>query len=205
MDNIVEVCEELPRRGGSKPAAYVIEHEKSGKFYVGSTGNAAQRKRGHLSDLRCGVNSNKELQDAFNDDPGLKFTFVLTPNREAAYDFEQKLLDHHKSDPRLCNTAPDARVPGKGMVRSEETRARISEVQIGKVSPLRGRTLSEEQRQKIVDTRERLRTPVVIDGVQYQSLSEAGQAMGVTASRIRKRILSPSDRFSNYSFCGGID
>lgn len=45
---------------------YIIENNKTGKFYIGRTNDPSARKRCHLSELRRGVHGNPRLQASFN-------------------------------------------------------------------------------------------------------------------------------------------
>lgn len=57
---------------------YVIENRIDGKCYVGSAQHILQRWSGHRNDLRCGVHTNRRLQEAYNlaNDPDI-FTYRI--------------------------------------------------------------------------------------------------------------------------------
>jgi hypothetical protein len=202
MDNIThEVFEdELPRGKGLLPAAYIIEHPKSGLFYVGSTGEAGQRRRAHLSTLKLGKNRNHALQEAYNDDPELRFTFVLSSTKEEALALEQKLIDHHYGDPKLANVAPNAQAPGLGLVRSEETRLKIGEAGKGREPWNKGQTLSPIHLERVIASRDKISRKVCVEEVEYPSVSAASRALGVQPSCVVKRIASQTDQFKNYRY-----
>lgn len=201
MENITRrVVEDLPSRMPVTPGAYVIEHSKTGKIYIGSTNDVKQRRRGHLSTLANGINSNRGLQEAFDGDPELSFTFVLTGSRDEAYEYEQKLLNHYQGSEKLLNIAPDAKAAGLGLKRSEETRTKISEAQIGREPWNKGRPLDESHRQNVIRSREPLSKAVSVEGVVYPSLAEAGRSLGLSIGCVHKRVVSQTDRFKNYQF-----
>ena len=202
MENITgQVFEDqLPRGMGESPGAYIVEHVKSGDFYVGSSAKLGVRKRLHMSTLRHGINRNEALQKAYDKDPGLRFTFVPTSTPEAAVEYEQKLLDHHRGDPKLLNIAIDAKSSGKGLVRSEETRAKISAAGMGREAFNKGKPLSEHHHQSVIASREKLAKPVSIEGVIYPSLAEATRQLNLTLGCAVKRVRSQTDQFRNWHY-----
>lgn len=184
----------------TQPAVYVIEHEATGKIYIGSTGDIAQRKRAHRSDLSRGVARNKPLQDVFNSDSTIEFTVLPVATKEEAIAYEQKLLDQYKDSGLLLNVALDARASGKGLIRSEETRDRISEAGMGRTAFNKGKPLSEQHHSSLIESRKALSKAVVVDGQTYPSLNEAARQTGFSLGCIAKRISSKSESFTNYSY-----
>lgn len=108
------------RETHSIPAAYALHHDKSGKVYVGSTGNLYARMSQHRTDLKRGVHRNPNLQAAFDDDPKFSMSYVETESKEQAVEIEQHLLSTHHSSGRLLNVATDAVNPGAGMQLTDE-------------------------------------------------------------------------------------
>lgn len=164
--------------------AYTIEHTASGKFYVGSTNDLAGRRSRHLTDLKYNRHPNLHLQRAYNLDPRIEFFFVITEDREQAYDYEQTLLDIHMEQGNLFNMAKDARIAVielseeskekhraalTGLKRSEETKDRMRQAKLGKSrseevrEALRkhhlGTKLSEETRRKMSESRKGMKMP----------------------------------------------
>lgn len=116
--------------------------------------------------------------------------------------------------------------PNKGMKRSAEVCRRFSETRKGKYtgenSPLFGRTLSEEtkkkiseaakgrkladeHREKFVQSRARgannhKSRAIIIDGVDYVSVSEASLMLGLHAETIRHRVKSSNPKYTNWGF-----
>lgn len=194
------VLDELPVGDIVSNAAYIIEHEKSGKIYISSTADVRSRRNDHMSRLRKGINRNGPLQAAFNENQNLSFTFIPTATREEAYDFEQKLINHYKGSEMLLNLATDVKAAGKGLIRSEETRQKISEAGMGRPCKYKGQPVSEAHHLAIIASREKIRKQVSINGTVYPSLTEAGNQLGHTHSCIIKRIASQSDQFKDYFF-----
>jgi predicted GIY-YIG superfamily endonuclease len=156
MENIThKVYSDLPVGLGSSPGAYVIEHAKTGKIYVGSTGDLGNRKRGNICQLKKGKHHNGPLQTAFNTDTELSFLLIPTDTREEAYQYEQKLINHHSSTGLLFNIAPDVKSTGKGLVRSEKTRQLISDAGKGRIPFNKGQPLSESHRDAVIASREK--------------------------------------------------
>lgn len=88
--------------------------------------------------------------------------------------------------------------PNFGIKRSEETRARISQIasaRTGKSNPFYGRTHSEATKAALAASRRgKLPTnvrPVVAEGNSYPSVTEAARQLGITPSLVIYRIKSP--------------
>lgn len=197
--------------------AYLILHVKSGKVYVGSTNNLHGRQIRHLYLLKTGTNTNKNLQSAYDSDPELRWLRFATHTREEAYEYEQALLDHPALVDKLLNIAVDAKKAGFNLDRSLETRAKIA-------ASLRGRKMSDETKEKQRQSHLRLYRPeilvmlndvanlqlrptnmlrshpVIVDGVEYESISECGRQHDIQAKSVIDRIESTSPRFTGWMY-----
>lgn len=144
ISGLSKVEEILPKYSDfSVPGVYIVEIPGSPYIYIGSTGNLNQRKRQHRSELNRGIHSNQKLQLLYSPKNGVDFKVAQrTQTREAALALEQELLDQHKNNPFCLNIATNARVPAAGMIRSDETRAKISQA-------LKGRRPTEESKEKM--------------------------------------------------------
>lgn len=167
------------------PGAYVITHEPSGKFYIGSSANTHVRLNAHRSRLKRGVHPSSQLQNAVTDVNDLIIETIPATSKEHAYDLEQQLLDQRVADPLCCNVAANARNPWKDGSMPEAQRDLIRQANTGlKRSP---------------ETIQRLKTsfsnrpppritPVEINGVEYSSIAEAARLLNLNYQTVRKRI-----------------
>lgn len=126
---------------------YAIEH-RSGRVYIGKTSDRAVRWGGHRYQLKRGTHPNIRLQRAWDRDGETAFTW-----------YEIDRYDHVTTqDEAECfyiawfqalKLSYNFRSGGDGGRHSPETRIRISAVQKGRPSPLRGRTLSPAHIEKL--------------------------------------------------------
>lgn len=93
----------------------------------------------------------------------------------------------------------------KGRVCSDEQRQRLSEFassRTGERNPFFGRKHSQETRKKISEARKGNVPPntlsVIIDGVVYPSLAEAGRQLGIPVPTVHYRIKSKNPKYSGY-------
>lgn len=96
------------------PGVYVITHEPTGIYYVGSTGNLYERRSNHIGGLRRHRHVNKRLQDTWGgllDD--YTFKFEACNSRDEALDLEQEVLDKLWDMPLCANVGNDARIGWK--------------------------------------------------------------------------------------------
>lgn len=141
---------------------YRITCVVTGKFYIGSTVNKAQRWARHRRQLRDGTHPNKHMASAWAKHGEAAFVFdVLESVDDPALLFaaEQKYLDQHAGKDYCFNWAKyaDAPMRGKfgpeasnfGRVFGPEMRARLSAAVSGKNHPNWGKQLPAATRQKI--------------------------------------------------------
>lgn len=190
------------------PGTYLIIDDKNKKAYVGSTGNLRERAMNHRSYLRNGKHPNKELQEHYNNCEGnLSFIAVELEDKEVALELEQSIIDDLYQSGLLCNKGIDAVVPTKGLKfkHTEEQNRRKSEMQVGRrhsIETINKMSILGKQRGIPALTKqlslESCSKKVIADGVQYDSLADAGRALHVSYTCISKR--AKSDNFPNYSF-----
>jgi len=203
---------------------YLLKHDLSGQFYVGSSINMGSRHTEHIKDLRNGEHCRKALQKLYDQDPN--FTFENTPfgvsegkeMLEQVRSAEQTLLDKFRGDPLLLNSATDAKLPWKGMKHSDETKAKMSASAMGR--PISQRALdalvernktvvvSDETRRRMSDAHKnspraadvirRKMKPVLIDGVSYESATDAARQLGLSQGCVRKRVFSDDEKFQEW-------
>jgi group I intron endonuclease len=117
--------------------------DPSGACYIGSSVNIWKRWLGHQTMLRCGNHRSKSLQIA-KDSYGLeslRFEILLICSKSQLLFYEQRALDEYKPTHNSSPTAGSS----KGVVASEETRAKLASAKLGK----RRGPMSPETRAKI--------------------------------------------------------
>jgi group I intron endonuclease len=124
--------------------AYIIINSQTGHFYIGSCLKILRRISSHKYMLRTGTHRSKKLQESYNHNLNamIDICIFFTGDREIAYVLEQDLLDMYKNNEKLCNTATDARLAGKGRIVSEEHKEKLSLCS-------KNRIISEETRNKL--------------------------------------------------------
>lgn len=215
-DGVSSIFEPSPLRKDrvKYKAAYILRHAKTGKIYVGSSGDLLKRNYYHLFCLRKNRHHCKALQLAFKTHPSLTAFSVLVDTREEAYDIEQWCLDRYRDTGLLFNISLDARIPGKGIIGprhtesfklfmskrhknkfvSEETKQRMSlahKAQVGKYA------FSEKAKQAGIEASKR---KVLIDGVEYNSVVEGAQALGIGEHVLRWRIKNTDPKWAKFSY-----
>lgn len=207
---------------------YVITHEPTGHFYVGSSSNFANRKGQHLWSLKSGSHHNKRLQELYDKNPQLTFDTTPCESRERAYDLEQAAITANKDNPLLLNFCIDVRSPMKGLKFSDDHRLKISETNKGRVldgewraklaAAKMGKTQSEETRlKKSLATKGRplaethrlaaaeasrlaCGKPVSIQGVVYPTLISASMAIGMEKRSVVRRLVSEDPKYQDWFY-----
>jgi hypothetical protein len=176
--------------------AYTIHHP-DGTVYVGSSGDLYTRRIQHLVMLKNGTHHNRTLQAAYDREPHVNFQFSVTPDRETAFDIEQKVLDRFRGDPDLANTSFDARVAGKGCVRSPEMNERNRQAHLGKKIGAEHRVQATALFHETAAERER---PVEINGLPFDSVKIAAEYLDVPKTTVFNRVNATSEQFANWRY-----
>jgi group I intron endonuclease len=129
-----------------------------GWFYIGSAINLRRRESEHRSQLKCGRHSNQIMQRCWNKYEIFVFSILEICEIPKLLLQEQHYIDIYFSDYKnanMCSTAGST----LGRTLSDETRAKLSAINKGKVVPLetrkkisttsKGRVFSDETRAKI--------------------------------------------------------
>jgi len=115
-------------------------------FYWGQAQGLRKRERDHLSFLRKGEHHNRHLQASFDKHGEDAFTFdvSLICEVEELNRYEQHYLDRDHGSHGCANIAKCAEVPGRGLTRSDECRAKMSEAKMGGQLPAETRAKISE-------------------------------------------------------------
>jgi predicted GIY-YIG superfamily endonuclease len=168
------------------PGAYIITHLATGSFYIGSTGSLHARKNTHEHTLRRGVHDSRRLQELFNQSPFMHFSYWIAADKEQALDWEQFLINLHWGNPLLLNCSTCAEFPATGTTYSDERRAAMLDYY---QSP-EGMT----KRKKLAEVSAARSRKVSIEGIIYNSVSEAVQKLGLTENCVRERLQTRKNR-----------
>lgn len=185
--------EDTPRR---MPGAYVLTHESTGLFYLGSSGDVRRRISAHFSNLASGRHKSEKLQQAYDHDDEFSVEIMPAKDRETAYDLEQQKLDATLNSPYCLNQAKDARVSRRGAETPEETRRKLSEANTGykhtpeAVEKIRaaglGRELSEETKAKISQSHQGLKHSEETKAKMSEAWKNRGPVSEDTRAKLRQ-------------------
>lgn len=89
--------------------AYTLTDLRTGKFYVGSSGDIEKRFKRHFDDLQSQRHHCPGLQKLWNDYGRLRQSTYPTETREQAYELEQDMLDRFKGSVLLLNVGLSVR------------------------------------------------------------------------------------------------
>lgn len=177
---------------------YIIRHPSTGVFYIGSTGNFKQRKIMHSCRLKTGVHSNKKLQESYNLDPVIEWEFTPLPELQVARATEERLIRDNANNDLITNVV---------FVRghTQESKDLMSAVKIGGVHTVETKEKMSSARlgaSKDPDWVERIATKVrkrvVVDGVEYDSLTSTATAYGISLQLVAYRINSISPKYAGW-------
>ena len=116
-----------------KSGIYQIRNIKNGKVYIGSTNDLKKRKSGHFSNLEKNKHVNKHLQNAWNKYGFDSFVFeileVVEENSQLIIR-EQHWIDKEKPEYNIRTIADR----NEGILASEETKRKLSQVKVGELS-----------------------------------------------------------------------
>jgi len=100
-------------------------------FYIGSAVNLSNRKSKHRRNLECGVHRNQVMQNCWNKYQIFKFIILEECAKNDLIVREQFHIDQHRDNPKMTNICLVAG-SSLGVVRSAETRAKMSAAHKGK-------------------------------------------------------------------------
>lgn len=133
----------------NKIGVYLLHNQQTDQGYVGSSVDIEERGKEHFQLLRTGKHPNRRLQAAYVANPNFDFVGLVLGDRDAAFDYEQSVIDELGKSPVLLNISQDARycsVPG--LKHSDETKAKIGAASKGNQYRL-GHKLSDFQKEQL--------------------------------------------------------
>lgn len=187
---------------------YKITHVSTGSFYIGCTKNYQRRLGDHTSQLRCQRHESKKLQELYNSDSNIEFSFTTHQSIDDAFADEYRQLSEHANNPLLINARIESRLGGPeyseerrqhlsaiktGLVHSDETKAKMSASRIGKAK-------NPEWTDKIVDS---VRQAVTVDGIEYRSKTDAANAHGISLQLACYRFSATGKKWTGWVELGG--
>lgn len=126
------------------PYVYMCVHKNTGKFYIGYRSKNVKLNKTSDIDFPTYKTSSKIVRTNFDNFNWIVLAEFFTEN--AAYDYEQYLINEHWGDPLLINrTCHYGKKRFRVKSHSAETKQKIADAQKGRP----GRKQSEETKQKI--------------------------------------------------------
>lgn len=193
---------------------YLIRNLDNGKTYIGSSGKIYNRITKHKNMIYNKNHDNHIFTELLKTSNLKDYELIIffSTNREEAYNLEQYFVNKYKDSGLLINIAQDVRNTWSGMKLSTDHVQKIILKNTGKKrsveirARMSGRILSDEAKSKLssfhkTDEKaiahftkilESKKRTVSIDGVQYESLTEAGIKSPYSESFIRRHIESDS-------------
>lgn len=182
--------------GFNNVGAYVITHNKTGHYYVGSSAKMRSRWGYHMWALNKNIHKNlkfQEIHNTYGDDWSCKYLGRKT--REEAYALEQKLIDAGQGDELFINSSSNARSTISGVILDAEAEARAHNNRLRNLS-------NPDTRRRVKDANVKLKgKPVYVDGIIYKSMRQALDV--VTPGKggwaiLYKRLNDPNDTQCHY-------
>lgn len=160
---------------------YQIENLQTGDIYIGQSKDLEYRRRLHFWHLERGSHYNIHLQRAYNK-YGKKF-FIFKPidfcKKSELTSLEQHYVDKLNPQYNICRKAVDS---PKGVVRSQETRERISKSNKGK------HNITEETRRKLKEKSHQRGKPRTEDEKRRISIKNSGSGNGMYGRGVLKEL-----------------
>lgn len=181
---------------------YKILCETNSKFYIGMSQEYEKRWRSHINQLRLGKHNNYHLQEDWLQYGEDDFTFELL------HEFNEKELCMQKEietinscdEAVLYNIVKDVSIGGDGFThnpRKDEIRELKSKSVSGSKNPMYGKPKSDKMLSSVKEANSK---PVVIKGIEYKSLTEASEKLGMRHNIISYRINATSDKFREWTY-----
>ena len=159
-----------------------------GKYYIGYSSHIRSRWNNHKRHLKNEIHINMYLQRAYNKYGAECFTYEILhecETKEEAQEYETSYLQDLTIRDKLYNLLYDS--IGGDTITHHPNREEI----------LRKNKIL---RQLHPQTSFRKDAPIVIDGINYSGITEAGKILNIRPTTINDRIYSYSPKFINYHF-----
>lgn len=214
------------------PVFYKLVNSVTGHYYLGATATPIARERDHLAEIRAGKKG-KLWQQMWNDHPQTRDPAVWRfhivrryPDMEATVQCEHAFLQTRVSNDHMCLNrykTPHHISPSTGEKKSLETRMKISTMvtaagisgsnhpMYGKPSPFKGKTHSDQTKDKLRDIRIGENNPFygkthsseTIDKIRESSRGENNGMYGKTHSpeaRAKQKATKAAKRYTKAFF-----
>lgn len=193
----------------NQPGVYIITHEPTGRFYVGSTTDLYFRIASHKSELNRGMHGNRNLQEVYTRPEDLQITVVPAETLDSVRDAEQELLDLFLPNPLCCNIGTGSRSLWAVGKVPEEMKEKASRLHLGNTYG-KGHVVTEEMREAVRrantglkrsdETLAKMRRQVSINGVIYSHAAAAAVALNILKPTVVYRINSASADFEGWKY-----
>ena len=199
---------------------YKIYHDVSGHFYIGKSSDIGRRISHHFGYLNRGVHACYRMQELYNKSNYEDFSFdiIIVEDKKDRDNLELTLLDKYKTSPLLLNTLVtnnpwdgDRDNPELTALRRKRGSESKKGLQVGAKNPFFGRKHTKEALAYLSEVNKGRAHPerhkhVVINGVLYDSVTEASKILEVSQPTISNRVNSDSPLFVNwYEYRGQTD
>ena len=165
------------------PAVYMLTHEPTGLFYIGSSSSFGLRVNSHKHQLLKGIHKATRLQEVFKswDEIDVRFTEVDSP--ETALATEQHFLNLFYGHPLCVNSASS--------VRSDQNLSYNSG----------GVKCNEKQNAANAANAAKCRKRVSIAGIEYPSIKDARLALNLPKKTVIGRLKNAN--FVDWKYLSG--
>jgi len=157
-----------------------------GKYYIGYSCNIRRRWNNHKRDLKNGKHINIYLQNVYNKYGADCLQYEILHDcetKEEAQDYETSYLQDLTIRDKLYNLLYDS-IGGDTITHH----------------PNREQIIEKIKAKRKLQTNYRKDAAIVIDGVNYSGITEAGKILNIPSRTINDRIYSSSSKFINYHF-----
>lgn len=179
---------------------YFIVCLENNKVYVGRSQEYEKRFRAHKNMLRRNMHNNMKLQEDWNKygEDSFEFRIIHTVNTiDDSIKIEQQYIDDKTLNKYNITDASGGGDTYTNNPRSPETKKLKSKIFSGKGNPMYGKPKSELTIRRIKEANSK---KISINGVHYNSLSEASEKLDVGVTTISYRLNSNSERFKEWKY-----